>query len=163
VTSFVSIDTPVGPITVVVSDGAVTNLHLDEVVPEREWREDRAATREAAAQLRAYFAGDLQSFDLPLRAEGTDFQQAVWSALRQIPYGEVATYGDIARRVGRPTASRAVGAANGRNPIAIVIPCHRVIGSDGTLTGYGGGMWRKRWLLSHEGRADLAPEQGELL
>ncbi len=106
--------------------------------------------REAVTQLTGYFAGDLKDFALPLAPQGTPFQRSVWEQLRLIGYGETASYGDIARRIGRPTASRAVGAANGRNPIAIIVPCHRVIGADGSMTGFGGGIERKVWLLGHE-------------
>jgi methylated-DNA-[protein]-cysteine S-methyltransferase len=105
---------------------------------------------EAARQLDAYFAGDLREFSLPLRPSGTPFQLSVWEALREIPYGETATYGDLARSVGRPTAARAVGRANGQNPLPIVVPCHRVIGTDGTLTGYAGGLSFKQALLALE-------------
>ena len=105
------------------------------------------------AALRAYFEGDLTAIDgLPVAASGTEFQQAVWRALREIPCGQTCSYGELARRIGRPAAVRAVGLANGANPVGIVVPCHRVIGSDGTLTGYGGGIERKRWLLEHERR-----------
>ena len=154
--SFVTVETPVGRVTVVGEDQIVTAVHLGDFVADATMRPDRGAIGAAADQLEAYFAGDLESFDLELRPAGTDFQRSVWHQLSQIPFGEVTTYGEIARRVGRPSAARAVGAANGANPIAIVVPCHRVIGADGTLTGYGGGMWRKHWLLAHEGRM-LAP------
>jgi methylated-DNA-[protein]-cysteine S-methyltransferase len=103
-----------------------------------------------AAQLAEYFAGKRRVFDLPLGPRGSDFQVGVWRALMRIPYGETCSYGDIARSIGRPDASRAVGAANGRNPIPIIVPCHRVIGANGSLTGYGGGLPVKRWLLDHE-------------
>jgi methylated-DNA-[protein]-cysteine S-methyltransferase len=149
--SFLALDSPVGTITIVGDDGQVTAVHLDDLTPDDTWRADRTALGAAAAQLEAYFDGTLENFDLPLNAAGTAFQRAVWHELSLIPFGEVTTYGEIARRVGKPTGSRAVGAANGRNPIAIVVPCHRVIGADGTLTGYAGGMWRKQWLLKHEG------------
>lgn len=103
------------------------------------------------AVIRAYFAGHLTAIDnLPVATGGTAFQNAVWRALREIPCGETVSYGELARRIGRPAAVRAVGLANGANPIAIVVPCHRVIGSDGSLTGYGGGIEKKRWLLAHE-------------
>jgi methylated-DNA-[protein]-cysteine S-methyltransferase len=109
-----------------------------------------------STRLRAYFAGDIEIFDeVPVRAGGTPFQRAVWAALREIPPGRTTSYGQLAARLGRPGASRAVGHANGANPVAIAVPCHRVIGADGTLTGYGGGLERKRWLLEHE-RACLA-------
>ena len=105
-------------------------------------------------QLAAYFGGELRDFELPLRMAGTPFQHQVWEGLRAIPYGETVSYAELARRIGRPGASRAVGSANGRNPIAIVVPCHRVIAADGTLGGYGGGLDRKEWLLEHRsGRA----------
>jgi methylated-DNA-[protein]-cysteine S-methyltransferase len=158
--SFVTLETPVGPVTIVGDDGAISEVHLGPTEVDRQWRQDRAAVGDARDQLTAYFAGDLTTFSLRLRPTGSPFQQAVWEQLRLIPYGEVTTYGEIARRLGRPSASRAVGAANGRNPIAIVVPCHRVIGADGTLTGYAGGMWRKEWLLSHEGVALRALSSG---
>ena len=104
-------------------------------------------------QLDAYFAGELQTFDLPLHMAGTPFQKQVWQGLLTIPYGTTISYAELARRIGRPGASRAVGAANGRNPIGIIVPCHRVIGANGTLTGYGGGLDRKEWLIAHEAGA----------
>lgn len=104
-----------------------------------------------AAQLQEYFAGTRTTFDLPLEPSGTDFQLSVWELLRKIPYGVTTSYGELARRLGDPKASRAVGAANGANPIPIIVPCHRVVGSKGELTGFGGGLDRKRWLLEHEG------------
>ena len=103
------------------------------------------------AQLTEYFAGTRTTFDLPLEFSGTDFQLQVWQMLRAIPYGTTTSYGELARRLGDPTASRAVGAANGQNPIPVIVPCHRVIGANGDLTGFGGGLDRKRWLLEHEG------------
>jgi methylated-DNA-[protein]-cysteine S-methyltransferase len=112
--------------------------------------EATAALEAAAAQLREYLAGERTDFDLPLRPQGNEFELAVWAELLQIPYGETTSYGEIARRIGHPGAARAVGRANGRNPIAIVVPCHRVIGSDGSLTGYGGGLDLKRALLTLE-------------
>jgi methylated-DNA-[protein]-cysteine S-methyltransferase len=114
------------------------------------WQRTEEPFREVIAQLDAYFAGRLQTFDLPLAPEGTPFQREVWSALTTIPYGETMSYGELARQLGRPAASRAVGAANGRNPIPIVIPCHRVVGADGSLTGFGGGLAIKRQLLALE-------------
>ncbi len=109
--------------------------------------------------LRAYFAGDLAAIDgLPVATGGTEFQRAVWRALREIPCGETRSYGELARRLGNPAAVRAVGLANGANPVGVVVPCHRVIGSNGSLTGYGGGIERKRWLLAHERRAGASPE-----
>ena len=110
---------------------------------------------EACEQLTAYFSGDLQQFELRLAPHGTEFQKKVWQELCRIPFGASISYGELARRIGQPTASRAVGLANGRNPISIIVPCHRVIGANGTLTGYGGGIERKKWLLEHE--AAFAP------
>jgi methylated-DNA-[protein]-cysteine S-methyltransferase len=106
----------------------------------------------AARQLKEYFAGKRREFDLPLRMEGTEFQQRVWRELTKIPFGETRSYGQLAKRLNNPNGSRAVGLANGRNPIAIIVPCHRVIGADGSLTGFGGGLDRKEWLLTHEGQ-----------
>ncbi|CAN5816502.1 hypothetical protein BH11MYX2_BH11MYX2_03350 [soil metagenome] len=106
----------------------------------------------AAKQLAEYFASKRSTFDLPLAPDGTDFQRKVWRALETIPFGETWSYGELAKRIGNPTASRAVGAANGQNPLWIIVPCHRVIGADGSLTGYAGGMTAKKWLLAHEQR-----------
>ena len=125
------------------------------------WRRDAAhpVLAAARAQLAAYFAGELTAFDLPLAPQGTPFQRRVWDALLEIPYGATTSYGALARRLGDPRATRAVGAANGRNPLSIVVPCHRVVGADGALTGFGGGIERKRWLLAHEGaRAGGLPD-----
>ncbi|MCB1650176.1 MAG: methylated-DNA--[protein]-cysteine S-methyltransferase [Pseudomonadales bacterium] len=116
------------------------------------WQEDRQCFREAIRQLDAYFAGELQDFDVPLAPKGTEFQQRVWQALTRIPYAATCSYGEIARQIGSPGASRAVGAANGQNPIPIIIPCHRVIGSTGKLTGFGGGLAAKETLLALEQR-----------
>jgi methylated-DNA-[protein]-cysteine S-methyltransferase len=127
--------------------------------PGKEWRRSQKAFHEAVAQLEAYFAGRLRAFDLPLAPQGTAFQLQVWQALRTIPYGETLSYSGLAQRIGKPAAVRAVGAANGRNPIAIIIPCHRVIGADGSLTGFGGGLPVKRTLLALEG---ALPDGGQL-
>lgn len=147
-------DSPVGPLTLVAADGTLVGLHLADQrhLPATGTFGDRVADAAPAVteQLAAYFDGELTDFDVRLELGGTAFQAAVWSALRQIPFGTTASYGALAAAVGRPGASRAVGLANGRNPVAIVVPCHRVIGADGSLTGYGGGMDRKRWLLDHE-------------
>ena len=143
-----TLDSPVGPIWVATdAAGAVTTVQFGE--PEI-LAEPSPASEAAAAQLREYFAGERTSFDLPLAASGTAFQQTVWRALTEIDFGETWSYGRLAAHIGQPTASRAVGLANSRNPIAIVVPCHRVIGASGALTGYAGGMERKRWLLDHE-------------
>ncbi|MFN0148696.1 MAG: methylated-DNA--[protein]-cysteine S-methyltransferase [Dehalococcoidia bacterium] len=140
----------------VVSDGAaITGVFMDaqKYRPAHgvAWvEEDDGLIRAARTQFAAYFRGELTEFDLPLAPAGTPFQLQVWEALRGIPYGETISYGELARRIGRPAASRAVGAANGHNPIGIVVPCHRVIGANGSLTGYGGGLDRKRTLLALE-------------
>ena len=118
--------------------------------PKPGWREDRKLFREVIVQLQQYFAGKRREFDAPLSPEGTPFQLQVWRALRGIPYGETLSYGELARRIRKPGAARAVGAANGDNPIAIIVPCHRVIGADGSLTGYGGGLGIKQKLLELE-------------
>jgi methylated-DNA-[protein]-cysteine S-methyltransferase len=131
----------------------------DRLEPDPRWIETAAPFGEAVRQLDAYFAGTLRQFDLPLAPAGTPFQQRVWQGLREIPYGETVSYKELARWIGRPSAVRAVGAANGQNPLAIVIPCHRVIGSDGRLVGYGGGLAAKSALLELERRvAGAAPE-----
>jgi methylated-DNA-[protein]-cysteine S-methyltransferase len=122
----------------------------EPATPRPNWREDAAPLRETIRQLRAFFAGKLREFDLPLAPEGPAFHGRVWRELCNIPYGETISYGELARRIGSPNAFRAVGRANGANPIAIVIPCHRVIGSNGKLTGYGGGLPRKELLLALE-------------
>jgi len=152
------VDSPVGPLTVVALDGAVTGLYMDEQRhrPPQEVFGDPAGDPAgepfgaAFRQLREYFDGQRTVFDLRLSLAGTAFQQRVWAALRAIPYGQTVTYGQLADRLGQPAASRAVGLANGKNPVSIVVPCHRVVGSDGSLTGYGGGIERKRYLLTHE-------------
>jgi methylated-DNA-[protein]-cysteine S-methyltransferase len=157
VTTFTTtIDSPVGPL-VLTSDGtALTGVLFDPDV-DPTWSTGKCAVLDrTAAQLGEYFAGERTEFDLPLRPTGAPFQLQVWEALLTIPYGETASYGEIAREIGHPTAFRAVGAANGQNPIAIIVPCHRVIGSNGSLTGYGGGLPTKRALLDLEaGRAAL--------
>ncbi len=120
--------------------------------PAAGWIRDERVLAAAIEQLTAYFAGDLREFTLPLRASGTAFQESVWSALRAIPFGATISYGELAHRIGQPSAARAVGAANGANPLPIVVPCHRVIGADRSLTGFGGGLETKRFLLAHEAR-----------
>jgi methylated-DNA-[protein]-cysteine S-methyltransferase len=147
---------PVGRLLLVGTDGGLTCIGFPEGKgarqPDPAWNADASRFREATRQLEAYFAGDLHQFDLPLLPEGTPFQCAVWTALRDIPYATTVSYAEIARRIGKPQALRAVGAANGKNPLPIVIPCHRVIGSDGRLTGYGGGLHIKEALLELECR-----------
>ena len=151
------VDSPIGAILIAGGDDAITllgRIATGSRYDSDEWVEVNryGAIKEAAQQLDAYWAGELFEFDLPLAPVGTPFQQKVWSALRKIPYATTASYGEIARKIGSPTASRAVGAANGRNPIAIVVPCHRVIGANGRLTGYAGGLDMKEALLAHEQR-----------
>ena len=119
-------------------------------LPEKDWVANEKPFKEAVKQLNAYFSGQLQDFDLPLAPEGTEFQQKVWKALRKVKFGKTASYGHIAAQIGNPAASRAVGMANGRNPISIIIPCHRIIGSSGKLVGYGGGLKHKETLLKLE-------------
>jgi methylated-DNA-[protein]-cysteine S-methyltransferase len=152
------VDSPIGLLTVVDDDGALAALYQTDQrhlppSPALGARDDsvQPAARE---QLAAYFRRELREFDLPLAAGGTPFQEAVWAALREIPYGTTCTYADVARAIGRPTACRAVGAANGRNPIGIVVPCHRVVGSGGSLTGYAGGLPHKQRLLDLERGVD---------
>ncbi len=149
-------DSPLGPLLVA---GDAERLHSIRFPTERRscrmqagWRRDDAFFAEAFGQLRAYFAGELTQFDLPLHLAGTPFQNKVWSALCEIPFGATVSYGALASRIGRPTASRAVGGANGANPLPILVPCHRVSGSDKSLTGFGGGIEVKRYLLDHEQR-----------
>jgi methylated-DNA-[protein]-cysteine S-methyltransferase len=155
-----TVDSPVGPL-LLTSDGASLTRLLFAAEPDPSWSTDPCPVLdEAARQLAEYFAGERRDFDLPLDPVGTPFQLAVWAALRDIPYAETINYGQLAGRVGNPHASRAVGLANGRNPISIVVPCHRVIGANGSLTGYGGGLERKRTLLELERRTagDLEPQ-----
>jgi len=147
--------TPIGELLLVSDGEALTAVQFDDGrrgSPTPGGADDPVLA-EAAAQLRAYFAGERTAFDLPLRAAGTPFEQGVWDELRRIPYGETTSYGELAARVGEPSAARAVGRANGRNPIPIIVPCHRVIGADGSLTGFGGGLECKRALLDLESGA----------
>lgn len=148
-----TIDSPVGLLTLAGRDGKLMHLRMVDQTyePSREgWEADDTAFSDAADQLSAYFAGERTEFDLELDMVGTQFQRRVWEALQTIPYGETCSYGEIARQIGSPSASRAVGLANGHNPIGIIVPCHRVIGANGSLTGYGGGLDRKRALLELE-------------
>ncbi|WP_405626597.1 methylated-DNA--[protein]-cysteine S-methyltransferase [Streptomyces sp. NBC_00016] len=149
------VDSPYGPLTLVADDGVLCGLYMTEQrhrPPEENFGpRDDTLFGDAEEQLEAYFAGELKEFSLELRLHGTPFQRSVWDGLRKIPYGETRTYGELAEALGNPTASRAVGLANGRNPIGIIVPCHRVIGAGGGLTGYGGGLDRKRRLLDFEG------------
>lgn len=145
------IQSPVGLLKLTAGDTALTGVWLNaKGTPDRGRASGVLA--EVEQQLAAYFAGKLQTFDLPLVLSGTPFQCEVWTMLRYIPFGETCSYAELADRIGRPAAVRAVGAANGQNPIPIVIPCHRVIGKNGTLTGFGGGLPMKKWLLTHESK-----------
>lgn len=161
----VEMDSPIGTLTLVSDGGALTGVFMQthrHAPPTEAWgplvevREAPPVLQDAASQLSAYFAGERTDFDLPLAPVGTDFQRRVWAALETIPYGTTWSYAQLADRIGSPGAARAVGLANGRNPISIVVPCHRVVGADGSLTGYGGGVERKRALLSLEERVSGA-------
>jgi methylated-DNA-[protein]-cysteine S-methyltransferase len=156
------IDSPLGPLTLVASDGDLSGLYMERQrhrpLEEKFGKPDGMGAPFAAvtAQLEEYFAGQRREFDLPMAFFGTPFQRRVWTALREIPYGETVSYGELADLLGLPTAARAVGLANGKNPIGIIVPCHRVVGSTGDLTGFGGGLGRKRYLLDFEsGRGAL--------
>jgi methylated-DNA-[protein]-cysteine S-methyltransferase len=153
---------PVGELLLTANEAGLTGIYFEQnrhrrhpapaAIPATGGDDAASAILAAArAQLTAYFAGELTVFSLPLAARGTPFQERVWAALRDIGLGETISYAELARRVGQPAAVRAVGGANARNPLPIVVPCHRVIGADGSLTGFGGGVERKRWLLRHEG------------
>ena len=149
------LDSPLGPLLLAGDAAGLRRILFscggEPASPEPDWRRDPAAAAAVRMQLQEYFAGGRRSFELALVPEGTPFQREVWRALRDVPYGCTVSYGELAAAIGRPRAVRAVGLANGANPLPIVIPCHRVIGADGSLTGYGGGLERKRWLLAHEG------------
>ncbi len=147
---------PTGVLSIIATDEGLEQIRFDASYPSGAVRcHDHAILRETSRQLDAYFAHDLREFDLPLVLKGTPFQIRVWRALQQIPYGETRSYGQQARAIGAPDAVRAVGAANGQNPIPIVVPCHRVIGSNGKLTGFGGGLPLKQWLLDLESQPRL--------
>lgn len=153
-----TVDSPIGPLTLVTRDGGLAGIFMTDhrhIPPQATFGPRVAVTghpvlTRTAEQLAAYFAGEARDFDIDLSTSGTPFQRRVWAALRDIPYGETVSYGELAAVLGQPTASRAVGLANGRNPVSIVVPCHRVVGADGSMTGYGGGVERKRWLLAFE-------------
>lgn len=154
-TRYTWLDTPLGPMLLTADGDALTRVSMGASPEAVKAGWERASSgpsvlAEACGQLGEYFAGTRTTFDLPLAPAGTPFQQRVWEALRAIPFGETATYLAVARTLGDPLATRAVGAANGRNPLGIVVPCHRIVGADGSLTGYAGGLDRKRWLLRHE-------------
>jgi methylated-DNA-[protein]-cysteine S-methyltransferase len=159
---FCYVDSPIGRLMLTSNGSALTGLYMNlyrnkpTKLPTLQDAWLQNATIDplpaAARQLKEYFAGTRREFDLPLSAAGTDFQKQVWRELTRIPFGQTRSYGQLAKRLGNPNGSRAVGLANGRNPIAIIVPCHRVIGADGSLTGFGGGIERKQWLLTHEGQ-----------
>jgi methylated-DNA-[protein]-cysteine S-methyltransferase len=155
-TCYTRMESPIGPLLLVADNGGLRRIDFvngrNPAGPDPQWHDDAEPLRETVRQLRAYFAGELESFDLTLAPQGTAFQLAVWNRLCDIPFGETISYGELARRIGNPNAARAVGLANGSNPIPIVIPCHRVIGSNGKLTGYGGGLPIKEKLLALERR-----------
>ncbi len=151
------IASPIGLVEICADDKALRSI--DFVDHPRHLSNSNAVLDKTAVQMGDYFKGVRNHFDIPLALKGTEFQLAVWHQLMQIPYGCMVSYRDIAQDIGRPRAVRAVGAANGRNPIAIIVPCHRVIGADGQLTGYASGLWRKAWLLQHEGHKEIRHEQ----
>ncbi len=150
-------ESPIGDLLLTASDSALTGVwfpvkgQVTTTLPNEGHRTTNDVLARASEQLAEYFAGGRTTFAIPLEPAGTPFQRRVWDALRAIPYGTTLSYSELARRLGDVRATRAVGAANGRNPIPIIVPCHRVVGADGSLTGFGGGLDRKRWLLEHEG------------
>ena len=156
-TLYTTIDSPIGELLLAGDGESLSHLHMLDAprpfTPSPEWRREEESFAEVARQLTEYFGGERREFALPLALQGNEFELRVWAALQEIPYGETASYGQVARAIGAPTAARAVGLANGRNPISVIVPCHRVIGSDGSLTGYGGGLPRKRYLLDLEAGA----------
>jgi methylated-DNA-[protein]-cysteine S-methyltransferase len=160
--AFARIKTPLGTMIAIAAGGALTGLHFEggrhAPAPAPQWREDpqHAPLKECAAQLADYFAGRRQCFDLPLAPDGTDFQRRVWREIARVPFGETISYAELAARAGAPGSARAAGAATGRNPIAIVVPCHRIVASGGGLTGYAGGLGRKHSLLCLEGALEDA-------
>lgn len=154
---YTRVDSPIGTLLLVGDVRSLHGLHMQEgrtrMRVQAGWREAREPFAAVTAQLAEYFDIRRRSFDVQLRLKGNRFERRVWSALRQIPYGETTSYGELAQRIGEPGAARAVGVANARNPISVIVPCHRVIGADGSLTGYGGGLARKRFLLDLEAGA----------
>ena len=154
ITYFTTIPSPIGNLTLTSDGAALTGLYVSghKAIAQLpvEWAWGESPFESAAEQLERYWSGDLRQFSVPLAPAGTEFQQRVWAALLDIPHGQTISYAELARRIGRPTAIRAVGSANARNQISILIPCHRVIATNGSLSGYAGGVDRKRWLLNHE-------------
>ena len=151
-TNYTSIESPIGPLLAARDGNAIVEIRFSPCDPDDAWMRNDRAFDDLRRALDEYFAGRRMNFDLPLEPRGTLFQKSVWRALTEIPFGETTTYRAIAAVIGKPEAVRAVGAANGANPLPIVVPCHRVIGSNGSLTGFGGGLPVKRWLLDHEAR-----------
>ncbi len=151
---FCVVPSPVGKLLLFGNEKGLQGLQFQDgmnpIEPQEEWQEKCGPFKEVIRQLENYFSGKLHTFRIPLALQGTPFQRSVWNALRQIPYGETTSYGAIARRIGNPKASRAVGAANGNNPVSIIVPCHRVIGANGALVGFGGGLSIKEMLLDLE-------------
>ena len=164
-TRYRTLDSPVGLLTLAGQGDCLTNLVIEGAAhppsDRGRWREDAGALPDAVAQLHEYFAGERTGFDVALRPAGTSFQRRVWDALSEIPYGETRSYGEIARQIGQPGAARAVGLANARNPVPIIVPCHRVIGANGALTGYAGGLQAKCALLDLEQARRPEPRRPE--
>jgi methylated-DNA-[protein]-cysteine S-methyltransferase len=159
---YTTVESPIGELLLLGDGRALHGLYMQEgrkpVKISARWKRSAQSFALVRSELQEYFAGGRTTFEVPLVMKGAEFERQVWQALRGIPYGQTVSYGEIARRVGQPSAARAVGLANGRNPIAVIVPCHRVIGADGTLTGYGGGLERKRLLLDLEnGQTSLQP------
>lgn len=163
--TYTTIDSPIGPLTLVRDDAGLTGVYMPGHRPAPDeatfGERDDTAFADAVEQFGEYWSGERTRFTLPLSPAGTEFQQRVWQALREVPYGETRTYRWIAETIGQPTAVRAVGLANSRNPLSIVVPCHRVVGASGALTGYAGGVERKRFLLDHESGAALAVDAAD--
>ena len=159
---YTTVESPYGPVLLAGHEAGLTRANFSDgthpLTPEAAWRRERGPLLAAAEQVEAYFAGQLREFDLALDLHGTAFQIRVWEALLEIPFGQTTTYGKLAGRIGKPTAARAVGAANGSNPIPLIVPCHRVIGADGSLTGYGEGLPIKAGLLALEGAEGVKPD-----
>jgi methylated-DNA-[protein]-cysteine S-methyltransferase len=147
---YTTTDSPIGELLLAGDERGLARLHMAPFRTDPGWRRDDGAFEDVRRQLEQYFGGERRAFDVELALAGNSFELAVWQALLQIPYGETTSYGAIARQIDHPHAPRAVGVANGRNPVAVIVPCHRVIGADGSLTGYGGGLERKRFLLDLE-------------
>jgi methylated-DNA-[protein]-cysteine S-methyltransferase len=161
--TYTTVDSPIGTLLLTADEAGLSGVYMEShkggPTPTPDWRRDDAALAETAEQFAAYFDGELRQFDVRLSLHGTPFQQRVWRALCEVPMGQTRTYADLACRIGAPRAVRAVGAAVGRNPISIIVPCHRIVGSDGGLRGFAGGLARKRWLLEHEGVTQDLPSR----